>query len=56
MTNIIILSLEELRDLEKGKILKCETHGVPTKIICADSFQDAITLLEIAENREAEEE
>ena len=51
MTNIIILSLEELRDLEKGKIIKCETHGVPTKIICTDSFRDAITLLEIDEKK-----
>ena len=55
MTNIIILSLEELRDLEKGKILKCETHGVPTKIICTDSFQDVITLLEMDEKREEKE-
>lgn len=51
MTNIIILSLEELRDLEKGKVVKCETHGVPTKIVCTDSFQDLITLLEIDEKK-----
>jgi hypothetical protein len=54
MINIIILSLEELRDLEKGKVVKCETKGVPTKIICTDSFQDAIALLEIDEKKEEE--
>ncbi len=54
MYNLIILSLEELRDLEKGKVLNVECRGIITKIVCTDSFQDALTLLELSESEEEE--
>lgn len=54
MINLIIISLEELRDLEKGKVLNVECRGIKTKIICTDSFQDALTLLELSESEEEE--
>jgi len=54
MYNLIILSLEELRDLEKGKVLNVECRGIKTKIVCTDSFQDALALLELSEIEEEE--
>ena len=54
MINLIIISLEELRDLEKGNVLNVECCGTKTKIICTDSFQDALTLLELSESEDKE--
>ena len=54
MFNIIIISLEELRDLEKGKVLNVECRGIKTKIVCTDSFQDALTMIELSESEEEE--
>ena len=54
MFNIIIISLEELRDLEKGKVLNVECRGIKTKIVWTDSFQDALTMIELSESEEEE--
>lgn len=51
MTNILIISLEELRTLENGYVVNCNINGIKTKIVCADDFKEAITILDLEENK-----
>lgn len=52
MRNIIILSLEELRQLEKGYVVSCRCGGVKTQIVCADNVKDAITMIDMEKEAE----
>lgn len=56
MVEIIMLSLDELRKLERGEVVTCECRGRNTKIVCTDSFRDAITMIELEENKGKEDE
>lgn len=50
MTNILILTLEELRTLEKGNVVNCNVNGIKTQIVCADDIKEAIIILDLEEN------
>lgn len=52
MRNILILSLEELRSLEKGYVVNYTVNGIKTQIVCADDIKEAITILDLEENKE----
>lgn len=51
MTNVLIISLEELRTLEKGNVVNCNIDGIKTQIVCADDIKEAITILDLEENK-----
>ena len=52
MTNILILTLEELRTLEKGNVVNCNVNGIKTQIVCADNTKDLITILDLEDAKE----
>lgn len=52
MRYILILTLEELRSLEKGNVVNCTVNGIKTQIVCTDDIKEAITILDLEENKQ----
>lgn len=46
MRYILMLTIDELRSLEKGNVVNCNFNGIKTQIVCADDIKEAITIIE----------
>ena len=50
-----MLSLEEVRALEKGNVVNCVIDGIKTQIVCADNTKDLMTILDLEDEKECGE-
>lgn len=56
MRAVIIITLEELRKLERGEVIHCEIMGRDFSILCTDNMVEAMTLLDMDEGRNPDED
>lgn len=47
MKHIIILSLEDLRKLQNGNVIKVECQGVNTFMVCTDNYKEAMDMVDM---------
>lgn len=47
MKHIIILSLEDLRKLQNGNVIKVECRGVNTFMVCTDNYKEAMDMVDM---------